>query len=876
LVAKRLPEWAQHRAREAGQKVAQVYKACVRAILSRHVSPVRRIVKAVHEPPASAVSGADGDDSVRRADQRPPPGAASPVQRRGRVERARNHLRTLGFTGRAVEELQGLAMDATDLPRQRRAAWELALWYADQYNPAAASTALYWLVKAAEGETRAIRLRRIAVITAESQEMLGNRTDAVETIERALQHRQASSLLLARANLATTPTERLIWMNRALEVSGIPPVALRQHERFEGLNALTGGVPTAHRLPTEGGKQPCVSVLISAENSEDTIGTALRSLQAQTWRNLEIVVVVPRDSNDGTDRFVRRFGQHDPRIRVVNPTTDGGMYANRNTALRIATGSFVTCHEADAWSHPEMIARQVRHLLQQPTLVGNTSQQAFVSTDMRFHRRGNPGYFVTRNLTSFMFRREPVMKEIGYWDSVRFGADEELVRRVQLVFGTETVVDLKTGPLCIQQYGFRDLDLQGHFGHPGFFRGARQDYFESYEHHHRKANTLRYDFPQLRRPFPVAGPLLPRQPGGGRRRHFDVVIASDFRLRGGSTRSSIEEIKAQRQLGLRTGLMQMSRYHNDSRVSVLPEVRDTIDGDRVQMLVHGERISCNLLIVRYPPVLQHWQRYLPDVEPDRVHVIVNQPPMSHYGPGAALRYNISDAAENLQKYFGVAGTWYPIGPLIRRALHEHHDSELKLIDLSGQDWVNIIDVAAWRRESRPASRQRIRIGRHSRDHPLKWPVSVSEILSIYPDSSKYDVHILGGGDEPKRILGYWPENWRAWRFGELDPRDFLATLDAFVYYTHPEWVESFGRVILEAMAVGVPAILPNRYWELFQGAAIYAEPFEVLSKVERLMADDDYYEKRVRTAQQYVEDNFGYAMHAKRISEPGATEQVQP
>ena len=72
-------------------------------------------------------------------------------------------------------------------------------------------------------------------------------------------------------------------------------------------------------------------------------------------------------------------------------------------------------------------------------------------------------------------------------------------------------------------------------------------------------------------------------------------------------------------------------------------------------------------------------------------------------------------------------------------------------------------------------------------------------------------------------------------------------------------------MIIEAMAVGVPVILPHSYRELFKEAAIYAEPSEVKSNIDRLMADDEYYESQVRVARDYVEKHFGYTVHATRL-----------
>ena len=36
--------------------------------------------------------------------------------------------------------------------------------------------------------------------------------------------------------------------------------------------------------------------------------------------------------------------------------------------------------------------------------------------------------------------------------------------------------------------------------------------------------------------------------------------------------------------------------------------------------------------------------------------------------------------------------------------------------------------------------------------------------------------------------------------------DFLRSLDCFTYRTHPSWTEAWGRVVTEAMSVGIPVV----------------------------------------------------------------------
>ena len=287
----------------------------------------------------------------------------------------------------------------------------------------------------------------------------------------------------------------------------------------------------------------------------------------------------------------------------------------------------------------------------------------------------------------------------------------------------------------------------------------------------------------------------------------------------------------------------------------------------MKLLVDGQHVSCELLIIRHPWVLEVWNDKTPNIDAKNIHVVINQPPFRNYGPNPTRLYDIRRCAKNLEKHFGTVGVWHPIGPLVREALVTHHIAELSAITLSEVDWVNIIDVDEWRRPGRPSRGEQIRIGRHARDHNSKWPSTKNDILRVYPNSDRYNVVILGGAKEAERILGGIPRNWTVLGFDELNPKEYLADLDVFVYFTHREWVKSFGRVIIEAMAAGVPVILPAQYRLLFRDAALYALPKDVLPLVDELMNDDALYERQINIAAEYVRRNFGHSKHAKRVME---------
>lgn len=778
---------------------------------------------------------------------------------KNKIKKVKYSLYELGFTKKALTELDSFVDQAGNIPLRRLAAWELALWYANQYSQTNAEKCLHYIEIVKKGAKKQSERRRLAIVEAECLDILNRKKEAKKVILEVLDSQSHIDLYLAAANLEESEQEKVELINKGLTIFDIDPILLNEDSSLCRYDRLQTKVSDVGTLPVT--EQPKVTVIIPVYNAEDVLQTSLGSILSQTWFNLE-VIVVDDCSTDNTVTVVKEYMKKDQRVQLLQAERNGGAYIARNLALQVATGDYVTINDADDWSHPSKIEIQVTHLVNNEEIIANTSQQARATEELKFYRRGKPGEYMFPNMSSLMFRREPVMKEIGYWDCVRFGADGEFKRRLKLVFGEEAVVDLQTGPYSFQRQSVSSLTGNEVFGFHGYFMGARKDYFDSYVNYHNSGSSLYYPFPTERK-YAVPYPMLPERKKG--KRHFDVIIASEFRLLGGTNMSNIEEIKANTSLGLRTGLIQMNRYDFQSEKHINPKIRELIDGETVQMLVYGEQVSCDVLIVRHPPILQEWQKYLPNVEARSIKVIVNQPPKRDYSPNGYVLYNITKCEKHLVEYFGKGGKWYPIGPLVREALVQHHEKELRTISLSHEDWVNIINVGEWKRNRHVPNKNKIVIGRHSRSQYVKWPADKEQLLQIYPENEKFEIQVLGGADVPEKVIGYLPTNWKVYEFGELHPKDFLAQLDVFVYYTHPDWVEAFGRVIFEAMAVGVPVIIPPSYKTLFKEAAIYAEPAEVQTKIEELMANEQMYINQVNKAFDYIEKEFGYSKHASRL-----------
>jgi glycosyltransferase involved in cell wall biosynthesis len=106
--------------------------------------------------------------------------------------------------------------------------------------------------------------------------------------------------------------------------------------------------------------QPLISVIVPAWNAEATLGETLTSVAAQSYRNLEILIV-DDGSTDPTASIAEAFAEREPRSRVLHQR-NAGVAAARNAGIEAARGAFIAPIDADDVWHPDKIQRQVQRL----------------------------------------------------------------------------------------------------------------------------------------------------------------------------------------------------------------------------------------------------------------------------------------------------------------------------------------------------------------------------------------------------------------------------------------------------------------------------------------------------------------------------------
>lgn len=119
------------------------------------------------------------------------------------------------------------------------------------------------------------------------------------------------------------------------------------------------------RANADQGQFPLVSVVMPTFNSSRTVTRALKSVFAQTYQPLEIIIADDA-SKDDTRRCVDALG--DARITFLESgeKTNQGPATTRNRALAKANGTYVAFLDSDDEWLPDKIEKQVRFLESHP------------------------------------------------------------------------------------------------------------------------------------------------------------------------------------------------------------------------------------------------------------------------------------------------------------------------------------------------------------------------------------------------------------------------------------------------------------------------------------------------------------------------------
>ena len=161
--------------------------------------------------------------------------------------------------------------------------------------------------------------------------------------------------------------------------------------------------------------QPLISVIMTAHNSEKWILFSMESVLNQTYQNIELIII-DDNSSDSTKEIIKKYQQVDDRIRLIENTQNYGTYISKNIGIKQSRGYWITFQDSDDYSMLNRLELQLskvkdgKHMVCYGKYLAKNNKMAFCEITM--------------------FMRRDCVDYIGYFDSVRFGADTEYRMRL--------------------------------------------------------------------------------------------------------------------------------------------------------------------------------------------------------------------------------------------------------------------------------------------------------------------------------------------------------------------------------------------------------------------------------------------------------------
>lgn len=180
---------------------------------------------------------------------------------------------------------------------------------------------------------------------------------------------------------------------------------------------------------------PQVSVVLPVHNGMPHVEESVRSILAQTFRDLELIVG-DDGSDDRTADTLARLAAEDDRIRLLSQTGKSGPAAAANWVISSARASLVAIAHADDIAHPERLERQVEIFRRQPdvALVGALSAGIDAAGRIvhppNLWRLVHPTAFAPMAHSSVMFRRSSFSLVGGYRSGTDCWEDLDLYWRL--------------------------------------------------------------------------------------------------------------------------------------------------------------------------------------------------------------------------------------------------------------------------------------------------------------------------------------------------------------------------------------------------------------------------------------------------------------
>ncbi|OAB88401.1 hypothetical protein AWH69_00885 [Janibacter melonis] len=573
---------------------------------------------------------------------------------------------------------------------------------------------------------------------------------------------------------------------------------------------------------------PLVTVVIPVYNPGESLRTAVTSLLAQTWGNLEILLADDA-SSAGEDVFEEVLAL-DPRVRRVRAARNAGAYAARNLGMHTARGELVTFNDADDWAHPRRVEHQVRALLGTPGAMASMSSAIRVTEDLHLTVIGRPT--VRTNLSSIMLRREEVLRVMGAFDAVRKGADTEFVERFVATHGPGALVEVAE-PLSLVQLTSGSLsrdDYRFLRTHP-----ARRQYVAGFRRWHttiEAGSAEGFLPPGVRGPHPAPRAISGRAP---QPTVHDVLVLANLAPGAPTVVDLASELAALADAGLDVAVReQLSPF--DLTTSVRPP-----EGEYVGLLVDGrvtqvttfDAARAALLVVRDPASASAMPAGDPPDVVDEVLVVAD------YSSHGSRRYDPLDVESRLATGLTTSVRWLPATAGIRD----------ELVAAGCRHVMDPAPFVALGLEAAPVRTTplRRRVAVYPGDlHRMGRPEVSERLVALTPSPEVATAVVVG----PRRVGSSSPDGAVALTADDASVEEVAGVCDLVVIGATPGRGGHSHRAALRAMHAGCLVVADRELRDHLGDAAVYLDDRSVDEWVTHLVDHpEELAARRARSAE---------------------------
>lgn len=161
-----------------------------------------------------------------------------------------------------------------------------------------------------------------------------------------------------------------------------------------------------------------VSIIMPSYNTAEYISNSIKSIQAQTYSNWELLIVDDCSTDDSID-VIQSFD--DSRIILLKNKKNSGAAISRNYALREAKGKWIAFLDSDDTWAPEKLERQIKFMVE--------NDYSFTFTDYRMCLNGEWMPYITTGPNVVNKRK---MYDYCYFSTITVMYNREKIGLIQI------------------------------------------------------------------------------------------------------------------------------------------------------------------------------------------------------------------------------------------------------------------------------------------------------------------------------------------------------------------------------------------------------------------------------------------------------------